>query len=327
MNKEDLTKIGLTKDQASVYMALLSGGTAPAGKISTKTGLKRGLVYKVLEQLLELNLIEKHEQEGKTTLFSPSHPSNLKKVIESNESEIQTAKNTFNTVSSELNSAFNLLSGKPNIQFFEGTKGMEEIMEDSLYAKGEILSYADAEAVEKHISNINKEYVKKRQKFGIKKRIIVPDSEFNRKFLKDYAKENVLKGTANGDISVTSNYIERGFIATEVDSFYEISHAIKIVRNDGKNNLFRTKAKNPNSSEKMSLERIQREVLTDENIQVFEREKMTDHDYSLLNQESRSSDSEKVWVLTRSIIDEETKKTFLVYERVSRDDLADYLQI
>jgi hypothetical protein len=141
------------------------------------------------------------------------------------------------------------------------------------------------------------------------------------------AKENVLKGTANGDISVTSNYIERGFIATEVDSFYEISHAIKIVRNDGKNNLFRTKAKNPNSSEKMSLERIQREVLTDENIQVFEREKMTDHDYSLLNQESRSSDSEKVWVLTRSIIDEETKKTFLVYERVSRDDLADYLQI
>jgi sugar-specific transcriptional regulator TrmB len=189
MNKEDLTKIGLTKDQASVYMALLSGGTAPAGKISTKTGLKRGLVYKVLEQLLELNLIEKHEQEGKTTLFSPSHPSNLKKVIESNESEIQTAKNTFNTVSSELNSAFNLLSGKPNIQFFEGTKGMEEIMEDSLYAKGEILSYADAEAVEKHISNINKEYVKKRQKFGIKKRIIVPDSEFNRKFLKDYAKD------------------------------------------------------------------------------------------------------------------------------------------
>jgi hypothetical protein len=43
--------------------------------------------------------------------------------------------------------------------------------------------------VEKHISNINKEYVKKRQKFGIKKRIIVPDSEFNRKFLKDYAKD------------------------------------------------------------------------------------------------------------------------------------------
>ncbi|MFH1522228.1 MAG: hypothetical protein ABIE43_00225, partial [Patescibacteria group bacterium] len=47
----------------------------------------------------------------------------------------------------------------------------------------------DAEAVVKHIDKINQEYVKKRDKLDIKKRMILIDSPFTRNYLKNYHRE------------------------------------------------------------------------------------------------------------------------------------------
>ena len=64
--------------------------------------------------------------------------------------------------------------------------GTQIILNDSLTSKTEILTYADLEAIQKYIPEINREYVEKRDKLNIKKRGIVLDTPFSRKFIKDY---------------------------------------------------------------------------------------------------------------------------------------------
>jgi hypothetical protein len=83
-------------------------------------------------------------------------------------------------------SDFNLLSGKPNVQFFEGLEGIRKVLEDSLTSVETIDAYSDIESIEKYIPEINKDYVEKRRKFNIKKRGLILDTQKARELLQGY---------------------------------------------------------------------------------------------------------------------------------------------
>lgn len=55
--KKDLTKIGLTDNEADVYLAVLELGPCTAGPLVKKTELHRMNVYKALRHLEKLNLV------------------------------------------------------------------------------------------------------------------------------------------------------------------------------------------------------------------------------------------------------------------------------
>lgn len=186
MYEQFLTQIGLTKEQSLIYEALLKNGYLTAGKIAHSINVKRGLVYKNLDELVELGLIEKKDKPGEVARFSPLHPDGLKKIIDEKNKKINIAKNSLESVFGQMLSEYNLLSGKPNVRFYEGKEGMREVLDDSLYSKTEIYSFADLETIEKFIPDVNKDYVAKRKKFDIKKRGILPDTPFNREVLSKY---------------------------------------------------------------------------------------------------------------------------------------------
>ncbi len=180
MYNELIAKSGLSKDQADVYSTLLEGGHMTARKLSLKTGLKRGLAYKVLDQLIEMELVEKNEKIGKIALFFPAHPSKIKEVLKKRQEEIASAENALGGVMNQMVSSYNLISGKPNVQFFEGIEGMMHAGSDSLESQTEIYEYIDNETVAKDIPEFNEEYAKKRKQFQIKKKLLCIDSPFNR---------------------------------------------------------------------------------------------------------------------------------------------------
>ncbi|MEI6238155.1 MAG: helix-turn-helix domain-containing protein [bacterium] len=188
MNEQLFFQIGLTKDQSLIYQTILDTGLVIARAVSQKSGLKRGLVYKILDQLISLKLIEKRESGGKVALFFPTHPDNLRKLLEKRREDIKVAESTLNSVMPKLSSSYNLISGKPNVQFFEGIEGMKEILDDSLTSQTEIYSYADIEAIQKYIPDVNAEYAKKRDKFGIKNKALLLNTEFARNFVSNYYK-------------------------------------------------------------------------------------------------------------------------------------------
>ncbi len=182
-----LTQSGLTAHQAALYETLIKFGALPASRIALEARLSRPLAYKVLDDLVEIGLVEKVEKPRSVAKFSAVHPLKLKEIADKRFETAQNAKLALEGTIGKLISDFNLKSGKPGVQFFEGLDGIKQVLDDSLTAKDEIYAYGDLESIEKYIGDINRAYVREREKNGIKKRGFVFDTPFARKFLKDYA--------------------------------------------------------------------------------------------------------------------------------------------
>lgn len=185
-----LASTGLTIEQAYVYETLLKLGQVAASSIVKAlplgTSLSRPLVYKVLEELIAKNLAEKYSPDGKVATFKALHPGAITTLIEEQKRAIDRTREQFTHTAGQLASLYNLTAGKPGIQYFEGKDGLWELLQDSLRAKSEILTYADLEAIATYIPDLNAEYSTLREEKGVKKRGLVIDSPEARKFLTTY---------------------------------------------------------------------------------------------------------------------------------------------
>ena len=132
MNEKILTDSGLSKEQAKIYLFLLENGLAPAKVIAAKTGIGRALAYKVLEQLITLGLAEKREDIGKVARFFPAHPKRLQELLAARKERTEEAFQAMEKVSGQFASLFNMLSGKPSVQFHEGVAGLQKVYDDIL---------------------------------------------------------------------------------------------------------------------------------------------------------------------------------------------------
>ncbi|MBP9749582.1 MAG: hypothetical protein KBD21_02535 [Candidatus Pacebacteria bacterium] len=202
---KDIIDTGLSKVQAVVYEVLLKLGESPASTITKAIPrdmtISRPLVYRALEELIELELASKLDVTGKVARFIPKHPVAITKVIDAQRERIERTKKQFITTQGKLSSLFNLTVGKPGVQFYEGEDGVWEVLMDSLTASEEILAYSDLDAIRKYIPELNAEYATLREEKGVKKRALVIDSPETRKFLQSYnptyTKQKLIK-TAEG---------------------------------------------------------------------------------------------------------------------------------
>ena len=183
-----LIQAGLSEEQAQAYQSLLDKGPQRASYLSKWTGIKRGLIYKVLEQLESMGLVSKKGGPGTVATFSPSHPSLLLSNLERKEKEIALNKEMLMSSIGSLSSKFNLITGKPNVQFFEGEEGIKKVLDDTLrIPKGSVIySYTDLEAIERYIPEINRAYGEQREKLEIKKIGFLLDTPRAREIIKKY---------------------------------------------------------------------------------------------------------------------------------------------
>ncbi len=181
-----LQATGLTRDQAAVYETLVKNGPLPAREAAHKAGLGRTLGYAVLEQLIAEGLVTKESEKTAVALFSAAHPSVLSSRVILQQKVLEQAGATIEGILPELSSLYNLATGKPGVQFFEGLAGIKKVLEDTLTAKEVIYTYADLEMIEKHIGDINREYSRKREKLGILKKGLLLDTKEARFLLEGY---------------------------------------------------------------------------------------------------------------------------------------------
>lgn len=81
---EQLQDIGLTQNQALVYLALTRAGEAKAGELIKKTGMHRNIVYTALEELREKKLIAASRIRGVAS-YKALSPSQLLLAVEEKE--------------------------------------------------------------------------------------------------------------------------------------------------------------------------------------------------------------------------------------------------
>ncbi|MCX6767033.1 MAG: hypothetical protein NT170_04670 [Candidatus Moranbacteria bacterium] len=176
MFKEILSRTNLTLSQAEILDFLYQTKVAKASAIAKSIRKSRAIVYKDLEELEKLGLVEKKEKPNQVALFSAGHPSLLKKLLDQKEAQLKKDKELLDSYLPDILSSFNLAHNRPGIRFFEGVEGMKKIYEEILDDGKDfhLIRTAYEPTYNDKIAPIVEEFIAKRVKKNIKTTAIVP---------------------------------------------------------------------------------------------------------------------------------------------------------
>ncbi len=127
-----LIKAGLRKDQATTYATLLSRGRLTASRLASYVPYSRTMVYKILEELIEFELVLKNEKPGTTATFECTHPLKLREWIQKEKLVYEQKSRAIETALTDLISTYTAVFEKPGVRLLQGTSGLEELYEDIL---------------------------------------------------------------------------------------------------------------------------------------------------------------------------------------------------
>lgn len=163
--EQNLRFLGLSKDEANIYLALLQYGMQPVAGIARLTHLGRINCYHHLEKLRKSGFITE-SQTRKTKHYSAENPQIF----------INRAKESLNLASDLLPElqALTLSSPRqPKVQFFEGEAGIKNIFQAMLEARDqEIVSFSHLERLAQFSPNWLREHLSQRLEKNIKSRFI-----------------------------------------------------------------------------------------------------------------------------------------------------------
>ncbi len=162
--KEILAYFGLNKSEASVYLATLELGTAPASEIAKKAQIQRTYFYDLSPKLIKLGLL-KEIREDKDKMFNAVKPEKLLKMQEQRLEKLKGALPKFKALE-------NTIEQKPKIFYYEGPDGIVQINNDTLKPGGERVAFTTPSFFTKEQEKISNEHIKKRVAMGKKIRVI-----------------------------------------------------------------------------------------------------------------------------------------------------------
>ncbi|PIR04312.1 MAG: hypothetical protein COV59_01610 [Candidatus Magasanikbacteria bacterium CG11_big_fil_rev_8_21_14_0_20_39_34] len=181
-----LQKTGLSEKEAWVYSALYDLGGAYPSKVAEYSGLNRSTVYALLERLCIKGLVTELEKKKKI-FYQLENPQKLIRYAQGRVRMANEGVDQAQKLIPELEGLFSLTPNKPKVIFYEGKDEIIQVYDDHIAGKKNYEMYGFSN-VENLISFLPKgylrEYVKKKEKYGITSKGIVP----NTKISSDYAK-------------------------------------------------------------------------------------------------------------------------------------------
>ena len=176
--EEELIAIGLSKNKAKIYLALLELGKGTVSEITRKANLNRTTGYDVLDGLVAKGLASVSGKEPKQEYIAESPDKIeilLKREISATEGHLKEIKN----ILPELKSLHNV-AGRPKVRFYEGKQGLIDVYEDTLTSHETILAYATVDDMHRALPNYFPEYYKRRAEKGVAIRAIIPATEIGK---------------------------------------------------------------------------------------------------------------------------------------------------
>ena len=181
---DDLVSLGLSQNEASLYLVMLEAGPASVTEIARKTSVGRTNCYNILNDLLAKGLINVYEEKRKT-IYSAENPERIITMLHEqlkNKEELLKKAHKFVP---ELQSIFHEHEGKLKIRYYEGIEGLISIYEDTLTAKETILGYASVENQHSFFPGYFHEYYERRtrRKISVKAMLAYTKASFRIKSL------------------------------------------------------------------------------------------------------------------------------------------------
>ncbi len=180
--EKQLQATGLSSNEVSAYLALLDLGKGTVSQISRKAGLNRTTGYDILDRLVAKRLVSISGKEPKQEYLAES-PDRIENLLldelEEKQNQLENARKTIPQLKSMHN-----VAGRPQIRFYEGTEGLQQVYEDTLTSNEPIRAYASVEDVHKALPNYFPQYYKRRTQKNIPIRAIFTDTPEGRELSK-----------------------------------------------------------------------------------------------------------------------------------------------
>lgn len=218
-------QVGLSKNEALIYLTLLELGEISMTTLSIKTNLARPSAYNFIEELQMKGLVSRVER-GKRHYYSAVHPKKLKQMIDYK-------KNQIDNYLPELLGIYSKKIKKPKIQMFEGIEGVVQMYQNIFNNLGngdELLIFTNIGRVNKLFPEIPQILAKKTSALSFKSKIreLVFDDEAGREH---YEKMKSRLGASyemrfNNSIELGDN---EQFILNDRIVFFSLSKEIYII--------------------------------------------------------------------------------------------------
>lgn len=174
----ELENLGLSEEEARVYLTVLELGGSFASTIAHKAKIPRVNCYYILDTLKSRGLITSNLK-GNIKFFVAEPPQVLLNQIEE---KYEHAKKLL----PQLLSLTNIHAFKPIIRSYEGIEGIKSIFEQTLEAKSEVLGYTNLEALGALLPDYLPSYTEKLVKRKIKTRLLSPSTIESKNFIKKF---------------------------------------------------------------------------------------------------------------------------------------------
>ncbi|MBT4722473.1 hypothetical protein HN958_04715 [Candidatus Falkowbacteria bacterium] len=178
--------LGLDKNEAKVYQALLELGPSTVSQITKRAGIARTFGYQLLEKLSIQGLVNRVSGQGTKIRFTAEHPQRLIQFIQNKKNAWERKLKDAEDKLPDLVSLYKF-ADKPTIKYQEGIEGLKSIFSKTLESQEEVLSILDIEGWDtEELQKWGKEYNKKRSAQKVKERVLILDTPKARNWMKNY---------------------------------------------------------------------------------------------------------------------------------------------
>lgn len=130
-----LLGLGLTRPQASTYLALLELEVVSVRKVAERTGINRGTTYEAIKALVTLGLASSRYT-GKREYYSAESPEKIYDLIRDRRKEAWHMMQDSKKIVPELLAQKTQTQGRPLVRYYENDEGVVTILRDVLQTCG-----------------------------------------------------------------------------------------------------------------------------------------------------------------------------------------------
>ena len=131
MNTHLLEKIGLTKSEIKVYLALIDLGSSSVGPITKKARVASSKTYELLNKLIQKGLVTTFK-ENNVNYFKSVNPYRLKDYLEEKKKELKENETELSNLLPTLELKFREHVKETEVELFKGYKGIQAIFKDMI---------------------------------------------------------------------------------------------------------------------------------------------------------------------------------------------------
>lgn len=192
--EEALLELGLSEKEVKVYIALLMIGQSSVNYISKRAELNRVTTYDVLKYLQEKGYVSYVIKSG-IKYFQSCEPSKFLDVLKIKQKKVS-------SVMKELEGLKSSVSKKPEMQIYEGIKGIKSIFNDIINERKNTLFIGAPLMLEK-MQFYFPHFITEKQNKGMFSKVITYDCKVMRKYKLNSSKKHVDIKFINKKITVT----------------------------------------------------------------------------------------------------------------------------